>query len=154
MNKKELTYKDITTINSFCLLENEPFQVLDNNRIESALGNQFQPYPRKELAIASMYKSLVINHGFLNGNKRTAVIALYVASKIAGNELNVSDQDLAALTYRIAGENGSKVPVEEIAYIVFGRHETTNGVCNTNDIEVFAKDYISHHQWLMNELAK
>ena len=74
MNNKLISVNDIKLINSICLFMDEPFQILDINRIESALSNQYQPYPNLELAFASTYKSLVINHGFMNGNKRTAVI--------------------------------------------------------------------------------
>ena len=75
---KLISISDILKINELCLLKAEPFGVVDENRIYSDLGNQIQPYPSKEQAFASMYKTLVINHGFLNGNKRTSVIALYI----------------------------------------------------------------------------
>lgn len=66
--KDHITFGNLLKINELCLLKDEPFAVVDKNRIYSALGNQIQPYPSKEQAFASMYKSLVINHGFLNGN--------------------------------------------------------------------------------------
>ena len=83
--KDNITFGNLLKINELCLLKDEPFVVVDKNRIYSALGNQVQPYPSQEQAFASMYKSLVINHGFLNGNKRTGVIALYISSKLIDN---------------------------------------------------------------------
>ena len=147
---------DVITINDICLFEKEPHQVIDITRIESAIGNQFQPYKNRELAFASVYKSLVINHGFLNGNKRTAVIVLFLASSMLGKSLTIDDEDLAKLTYRIAGENGSHISTEEIADQVFNSHITSNDIkpMINGDLEQFAKSIVSNHQWLMNELAK
>ena len=150
----EISLRDVEIINSLCLFENEPHQIVDKGRIESALGNQFQPYPRRELAYASVYKSLVINHGFMNGNKRTAVIVLYLASKMTGNELNISDKDLAALTYRIASEGGSKISVEDIADKVFKCYATVGDINVIQDVAFVAKEFIESHEWLMKELGK
>lgn len=65
----EIIFDDVSIINSLCLFKCEPHQIVSKTAIESALGNQYQPYLRRELAYASVYKSLVLNHGFMNGNK-------------------------------------------------------------------------------------
>ena len=72
----EIIFDDVSIINSLCLFKCEPHQIVSKAAIESALGNQYQPYSRRELAHSSVYKSLVLNYGFMNGNKRTAVITL------------------------------------------------------------------------------
>lgn len=151
---KLISISDILKINELCLLKDEPFGVADENRIYSALGNQIQPYPSKEQAFASMYKSLVINHGFLNGNKRTGVIALYISSKLIDNPLKINDKDLCELTYKIAGEGGSQILVEDIANMVFKYKVSNKELSNNFDLENLVREYIKTHEWLINELAK
>ena len=150
----EIIFDDVSIINSLCLFKCEPHQIVSKAAIESALGNQYQPYSRRELAYASVDKSLVLNHGFMNGNKRTAVITLYIASVMMGNEFKISDEDLAKLTYRIASENGGQVPVEEIAEEVFKCYATCGCFKEIDDIKVYARKFINEHEWLMKELGK
>ena len=150
----ELTYEDILLINKLSLLKNEPFGVVDKNKILSALGNQYQPYPSKEEAFASVFKSLVINHGFLNGNKRTGVISLYIASKMLNNSLKINDEELCKLTYRIAGPESSKISVEDIAMKVFGDTSISDTLIKILSIEDIIVDFVKKHSWLINELAK
>ena len=153
---EEISFEDVVVINKSCLFEKEPHQVIDKSRIESAIGNQFQPYERRELAFASVYKSLVINHGFLNGNKRTAAITLYMASIMLGNPLKITDQDFAKLTYKIASENGSHVPVEDIAIEVFSYYATVGEMKRiaNDDVAKLSKTFVNEHKWLMKELGK
>lgn len=152
--KDHITFENLLKINELCLLKGEPFAVIDKNRIYSALGNQIQPYPNKEQAFASMYKSLVINHGFLNGNKRTGVIALYISSKLINNPLKINDKDLCGLTYKIASEGGSQILVEDIANMVFKYRVSNKELSNNFDLENLVREYIKTHEWLINELAK
>ena len=152
--KDNITFGNLLKINELCLLKDEPFAVIDKNIICSALGNQIQPYPSKEQAFASMYKLLVINHGFLNGNKRTGVIALYISSKPIDNSLKINDKDLCELTYKIAGEGGSQILVEDIANMVFKYKVSNKELSNNFDLENLVREYIKTHEWLINELAK
>lgn len=153
INNYELTFDHLLLINELSLLDAEPFGVIDKNKILSSLSNQFQPYPSYEQAFASLYKSIILNHGFLNGNKRTAVIALYIGSKMIDNLISITDENLVNLTYKIADVNGSLITVEEITKKLFN-HET----CNTPKININIKketiDYINNHYWLIKELAK
>lgn len=150
----EITYQDVLLINKLSLLEGEPYGVMDAPRIFSAIGNQYQPYPNHQQAFSSVYKSLVINHGFMNGNKRTGVIALYIASKLMNNAILLNDQELCDLTYQIAGEGGSHISVEDIANKVFGEQITKEETIEELDIKQLVVDYVKDHKWLMEELAK
>ena len=151
MDNNTISYETTLLINSLCLFENEPFGVLDQNRILSALSNQFQPYEHYEQAFASVYKSLIINHGFMNGNKRTAVIALYVFSLMIDNELKLNDEQLAALTYQIASEGGSHIDVNAIAEQVF-TEQVSNNIPNIDfNIKKVVTAFINNHKWLMEE---
>ena len=101
-----------------------------------------------------MYRSLVINHGFLNGNKRTGVIALYISSKLIDNPLKINDKDLCELTYKIAGEDGSQILIEDIANMVFKYKSSDKQLSNNLDLETLVREYIEKHDWLIKELAK
>ena len=94
---------------------NEPFLIINNNGLESAIGNQFQPYELVEQIISIVFKSIILNHPFQNGNKRTAVACL----KLFNVSLKCSDEQIVNLTYKIAGENGSQISVNSIANILF-----------------------------------
>lgn len=119
-NMLEITLDDVILINKECLRPGEPFKVLDTARIESALGNQYQPYELEEQAAASVYKSLVLNHGFANGNKRTAVLALLLLADSIGKELTCTNAELDELTYQIAKEGGGQISVNKIVNKLFG----------------------------------
>ena len=151
---KEITYQDTLLVNSLCLFDSEPFGVMDENRIRSALGNQFQPYDTPELAFASVYKSLIINHGFMNGNKRTAAIVLYLASKLIDNDLKINDQEFANLTYQIASEGGSQIAVEDIAKQIFTKRSPKSETTKEVDVKELTTQFIKEHLWLMQELGK
>lgn len=151
----QITFKVVKTINSLCLFDGEPFYVVDERKIYSALSDQYQPsYERKELAYASVFKSLILNHGFASGNKRTAVIVLYLFSKMIGNDIKLSDEELADLAYRIESGRDSGLSIEEIADRVFSHHESSCEVAKLSNIEELAKDLIRKHEWLMFELGK
>lgn len=149
---KEITYNDVLLINSLCLFDNEPFRVVDKNKILSALGNQYQPYPNDESSFSSIYKSLVINHGFINGNKRTAVIVLYLSSLMIGNKLKLNDEQLVDLTYKIAGEVGSQIEAKDIAKEAFSKVKKHK--YRKIDIAKETTSFIESHEWLMKELGK
>ena len=51
------------------------------------------------------------------------------------NPLIVNDEELAKLTYRIAGENGSQISVDEICNLVFTNPESNNTLGNPIDIK-------------------
>ena len=152
--REAITYNQLLLVNKLCLFDGEPFQVLDEGRIRSALGNQFQPYPYDELIYASVFKSLIINHGFMNGNKRTAAILLHLSTLLTGTALIVTDEELARLIYKIAGEDGSQITVQEIAETVYKNVGTSGALFPIFDFEDEVKDYINKHQWLMKELGR
>lgn len=111
---------DVIEINKNCLNDGENHVVLDMGRLDSALGNQFAPYELDEQAIASTYKSLVINHAFENGNKRTAFLVLIYLSEKNNKEIKLNEDELINLTLEIASEGGSKISVNHLANVLFG----------------------------------
>ena len=119
---KELTPEIALQMNKGCLREGEPFGVLDEGRLESALGNQYYGhlYGDDLLAAVSVFRSLVLNHPFRNGNKRTALLALLFFAKDLGKTIKLSHKELTDLIYKIASEGGSNISVASLANQLFG----------------------------------
>ena len=115
-----LTANDVATLNQNCLRAGEPFGILDVNRLESALGNQYAPYEHDEQVIASVFRSIIQNHAFANGNKRTAVLVMQVLADSIDAEVRLSDQELCDFVYKLADAGGSSISVNTIANKLFG----------------------------------
>lgn len=93
----------------------EPFAVLEEGRLESAIGQVFQAWYTDEQSIAALFKSLIINHPFANGNKRTAYTMLFVLKYPV-----LTPKELENLTYTIARAGGSEIEINEIANVIYG----------------------------------
>lgn len=125
----ELTYNQVIAINEQIVNRTgEPFSIINADVIKSSIGNQYQPYDSDEQAIASVFKSLILNHGFQNGNKRTAVACL----KVFNVDIKCDDKELVDLVYKIASENGGQVSVNHVANVLFnlGLDESLNESIN------------------------
>ena len=51
--------------------------VINENNLQSALSNQSSYYETDEQAACAVFRSIIIGHGFQDGNKRTAVLAIH-----------------------------------------------------------------------------
>ena len=86
--------KDINKI--LCVESNEPHAILNNNSLEAIMNfDQFvfgqELYPLAQDKISFITVSLIKNHCFANGNKRTAsVILIMLADE---NGLNIPNDD-------------------------------------------------------------
>lgn len=87
----------------------QPAGLRDANLLESAmlratsgLGSEAK-YPTVEMAGAAMAHSLIHNHPFHNGNKRTALVCLLVMLDENGMTLTCTQDDLFRFTLRVAG---------------------------------------------------
>jgi death on curing protein len=84
----------------------------DRNLIESAVARPFQTafeqeiWPSIEQKAAALFHSITCNHCFLNGNKRTAVIALDLFLEANGFTLVMPHKDV----YQLARETASPRP--------------------------------------------
>ena len=85
--------------------------ILNENNILSALSIQ-QWYDQLELRSAALIRSLVIGHGFQDGNKRTAAIVGAVVSDYTCGEDNMIDCILAIA-------KGELKDVDKIASILY-----------------------------------
>jgi death-on-curing family protein len=70
-------------------------------RPHTALGGQ-RKYPTVEMAGAALFHSLVQDHPFHNGNKRTALVSLIAFLDMNGELLEVEDDDLFDYVVRLA----------------------------------------------------
>jgi death-on-curing family protein len=87
----------------------QPAGLRDANLLQSAMlratagvGSEAK-YPTVEMAGAAMTHSLIHNHPFHNGNKRTALVCLLVMLDENGVTLTCSQDDLFRFTLRVAG---------------------------------------------------
>lgn len=71
------------------------------SRPRTSLGAQMK-YPTVEMAAAALLHSLVLNHPFLDGNKRTALVSMLVFLDENGFLLTCGDDDLFRFVLQVA----------------------------------------------------
>ena len=92
--------------------------VRDINLLLSAMGRPQASFDDQDLypdlftKAAALMDSLIRNHPFVDGNKRTGISAAGLFLRINGYRLNLSNIELEKFTIGVAQ---SKYPVEEIA---------------------------------------
>ena len=110
-----LTAEDIARFNAAFVGEDVPF---DFGLLESAA---FRPqttiggvdtFPNIHERAAALMHALIRNHPFLDGNKRTAVSAIYVFYRLNGSRLVLDQGEVVALAVDIAE---GELSVAEIA---------------------------------------
>jgi hypothetical protein len=92
----------------------EPHMIENENGLASALGQLKQGWYEPKEAIAACFKSLIINHSFRNGNKRTAVINM-----IKLKEPLLDDNQVHELTFKLASSGGGHIETKEISNILY-----------------------------------
>lgn len=108
-----ITLKQLELINILvCAKVNEESQVINYNNLESALSVQYSYYDTDEQIASALLRSLIINHGFADGNKRTAVMACTIIKQPI-----LSDKNLAKIANDIA--IGTIRDVDEIANLLY-----------------------------------
>lgn len=144
----ELTVEKIELMNQGCLKEGEPFGVLDMNRLQSALSNQYNGYlyGTDLQAAVSTFKSIILNHPFRNGNKRTALLSLLYFTKDLNETIKLSHQEITDLVYEIASEGGSQISVNSLTNRLFGTNLEESLVNNLNE-KVEKHDILNPKLW-------
>ena len=108
-----IDFEYLCGINEYvCEMSNEQSLIINKGNLLSALGTQ-QWYDDTTLQASAIIRSLVIGHGFLDGNKRTAAIA-----GAAIQDYNCSESEMIQCILAIA--TGELKDVEEIASILYG----------------------------------
>ena len=73
--------------------------IRDHNALESALARPFQTFANQDLysniiqKAASLIESLLVNHPFIDGNKRTGYVLMRVFLISNGLDINASQED-------------------------------------------------------------
>lgn len=82
--------------------------VRDNSLLDSALNAPFQTFDGKELypallsKAAVMCRSIISNHPFVDGNKRTGIHVTLIFLELNGIELQYSQNELIELGFGVA----------------------------------------------------
>lgn len=101
-----LTVDEILQINASFV---GPDQLRDFGLLESAVFRPQQaflgadPYPDAHAKAAALVHSLIRNHPFVDGNKRTAMAAMVIFYGLNGWMLRADDEDIIALALDVAG---------------------------------------------------
>lgn len=108
-----LDYNELLNLNSIvCENNNQKSIVINEANLKSALGNQ-QWYENDKDRACALFRSLIIAHGFQDGNKRTAVLAL-----VSQAEPKASQEDIALTA--IITATGELKEVEDIKAALYG----------------------------------
>lgn len=83
-------------------------------RPHTALG-QILKYPTVEMAGAALFHSIILNHGFHNGNKRTALVSLVAFLDRNGRALVCSEDVLYKFTLRVAQHSIVSIDLPDVA---------------------------------------
>lgn len=113
MGRLELT--DLINLNkAICLKTREPFGILNKSALLSALSIQDNNYySSRHLMICALLRSLVLSHGFIQGNKRVAFLSIVLL-----DFPKCSTDELADVILHIA--DGSIRDVEQINKLIYG----------------------------------
>ncbi len=85
--------------------------ILDQNALKSAIGRPYSGYYRTiSRKAAALVHSLVLNHGFLDGNKRTALFMMAILIRRSGYDL------------RSETESQTDAEVEQMLLALANRH--------------------------------
>lgn len=85
--------------------------VINNEVLESAVGNT-QWFQLNELKACALFRSIILNHPFRDGNKRTACLAL-----ISIKEPPTTQEELESITLDVA--KGNLKEPQEICRLIY-----------------------------------
>lgn len=109
---KKLTQNQILQMHSLLIKETGGMDgIRDNGLLDSALNSPFHSFEGKDIYKSIQSKaarlgfSLVNNHPFWDGNKRTGILAMIVFLEINGIEIVCTDEEIIALGLGIADKS-------------------------------------------------
>ena len=80
-------------------------------RTQATFGG-FELYPDIFKKVAALFHSLILNHPFVDGNKRTAVVSAGRMLNINGHQLSCTKQEITNFPISVASK---KIDMEEIS---------------------------------------
>jgi len=106
---KRLTMEQIIMLHESLIADTGGLNgIRDTQLLDSAINTPFQSfdgvyiYPTIEAKAARLGYGLVMNHAFLDGNKRVGLLSMLVFLEINGIELSYSDEELIDLGLGLA----------------------------------------------------
>jgi death-on-curing protein len=103
-----LTFEEILAFHDDCLEPNEPIDLLNAGYIASTLyfmRHHVAIGDRKQNAIekgAILFRDIILNHPFMDGNKRTGAICLLTFLDYNGFYLEIQDEEIELFTVETA----------------------------------------------------
>ena len=91
----------------------------ENKHLQDKLAGMLSSYQYHEtdkLQIASIIRSLIKNHYFVDGNKRTAAVAMFTLADVAGIKMSKDDNEYIDIICDIAAH---QYDVDKIASMIF-----------------------------------
>ena len=123
-----ITKEEVFVIHNYIVtLSGHPREVRDIGRLEAAIARPFQTFDERDLYInvfekaAAISESLIMNHPFVKGNKRTAFKVMSIILEKGNFKLNISDDESFKIRTKIAQGN---MPFDEI--IIWLKNNTTS----------------------------
>lgn len=108
-----IEYDELLNLNTVvCKNNNQKSIVINEANLKSALGTQ-QWYEDNRDRACALFRSLIVAHGFQDGNKRTAVLAL-----VSQVEPKISQEGIAVVAIMVA--TGGLKEVEDIKLALYG----------------------------------
>ena len=95
------------------------FGLRDEGALESALARPFQTFGGKDLydslfkKVAAICESIILNHPFVDGNKRTAFLAMLMILKQENMELSADENEIYSFLVSIASGKRNFETIEE-----------------------------------------
>lgn len=133
---KYITVNQIIFLNNALIKrynKNEETKIIDNNSLESAAARPKQTvfgedaYTSIEEKAAALCESLIKNHPFLDGNKRTAFAAMYMFLYKNGYVLIASEEDATKTTLQVAS---SKIDLKTLSSWIANNIEKKSNMNN------------------------
>ena len=104
-----ITKENILQLNEYSINDFGGSQgIRDNGLLESAIARPYQTFGGEDLYLtiyekaAAIGESLIINHPFVDGNKRTGLLGLLLMLHSENLDLNVSDEETYQFTIDIS----------------------------------------------------
>ena len=115
------------------------YEYRDRQLIESAVNRPFQSFDGKEFypsilpKAAPLFHSLICNHPFANGNKRTAVVAVDLFLVANGILLTLNNDQMRLLAEETAMHNEKGIGCEELVNSI--RQQFSEHSVSTDDLK-------------------
>ena len=115
-----ITYDEVLVLHNLSIRDyGGSYGIRDSNLLKSALIRPFQVFDKNELypsvleKAASLIESIVQNHPFVDGNKRTGFIATYIF--LYRNQLQITAHDEEAYNF-VMNIASSQIAFNEIVH--------------------------------------